>query len=318
MRNFPIFDAHADTISHLYETGQSLNGNNAQIDLSHRVRKHAQFFALWGHPYEKLIDVFKRELETNKNSIVLCKSSQDAQYAWENGKLAAFLSIEGADALNCQVNMLDMVRSDGISMIGLTWNHANILCGSCMEEPERGLSAKGIDFVRRTFELGMSIDLSHAGAAAICDVITIANKVKGVVVFSHSNSQKVCEHPRNITDKQFISICELNGIVGLNLYTYFVNNASMATWQDVVVHLEHWISLGGENTIALGGDWDGVYNDDGTYNMVGDAKGVDSYGVLYDILIKRGWASIQIEKLFYKNMTRMIDSCTTQAPVIIQ
>ncbi|MCL2546508.1 MAG: dipeptidase, partial [Oscillospiraceae bacterium] len=157
-------------------------------------------------------------------------------------------------------------------------------------------------------------DLSHAGAAAIKDALDVAQETGGTVLFSHSNSRRCCDHLRNITDEQFKKIQSINGVVGLNLYAPFVAGTDNASWENVVEHLEHWMNLSGENIIALGGDWDGCYNDDGTYNMVNSVKGLDEYGVLCDILTKRGWTAAQLDKLFYKNMMRLVESCTTSVP----
>ena len=35
-------------------------------------------------------------------------------------------------------------------------------------------------------------------------------------------------------------------------------NALDVTFDQLAAHIEHWLDLGGENIIALGGDWDGA------------------------------------------------------------
>lgn len=45
------------------------------------------------------------------------------------------------------------------------------------------------------------------------------------------------------------------GVVGLNLYRPFVGPAG--TMEELVAHVEHFLELGGEKALCLGGDLDG-------------------------------------------------------------
>lgn len=308
----PIFDAHADTLTRLWKTNQPLRGNDAHIDLNRNQYPHAQFFALWREPYHVLLDFYRQQCAAHADAVLPCTSVEDLHKAWSSNRLAAFLSIEGAELIACQVDRLDSVYHDGIRMIGLTWNHANALCGSCVENPEQGLTAQGRAFVRRCFELGILVDVAHVGAAAVEEVLDMADAAGRPIVCSHANSRAVCDHPRNLTDEQFQSIHALGGVVGLNLYTYFINGQATATWQDAARHVLHWLALGGEDALAVGGDWDGC-DIDGTQHIVGCAKGVDEIGLLCDILTRSGVSRGVQEKLLYRNMIRVVESCVTSA-----
>ena len=81
---------------------------------------------------------------------------------------------------------------------------------------------------------------------------------------SHSNSRAVCGHRRNLTDRQFAEIRERGGVVGLNYCDKFLSNevleghAADVSFDEVAAHIEHWLDLGGEDVVALGGDLDGA------------------------------------------------------------
>ena len=77
------------------------------------------------------------------------------------------------------------------------------------------------------------------------------------IVASHSNSRAICDHSRNLTDRQFKTICNFDGLVGLNLYRPFLTTAATATYDDVRRHAEHFIELGGKHHLSLGFDLDG-------------------------------------------------------------
>ena len=59
-------------------------------------------------------------------------------------------------------------------------------------------------------------------------------------------------------------IPNMGGIVGLNYCSEFLSNdatdktAADVTFDQLAAHIEHWLDLGGEDVIALGGDWDGA------------------------------------------------------------
>ena len=98
------------------------------------------------------------------------------------------------------------------------------------------------------------IDVSHLSDRAffdLCDITTAP------FVASHSNSRAVCGHVRNLTDEQFRILCNFGGLVGLNLYAPFLNDSGRAEFSDVRRHLDHFLELGGEHRLALGGDLDG-------------------------------------------------------------
>ena len=136
--------------------------------------------------------------------------------------------------------------------MNLTWNNPNALSGTNCEEPERGLSEQGRAFVREMQRLGMLVDVSHLSDPGFWDVIEIA---RWPIMASHSNSRAVWDHTRNLTDDMFTAIIKNHGVVGLNLCREFVGGAEDI--DALAGHLEHFLSLGGEKTVALGGDLDG-------------------------------------------------------------
>lgn len=99
----------------------------------------------------------------------------------------------------------------------------------------------------------MLVDVSHLSEAGFWDVVELAEKP---MIASHSNSQAVFFHTRNLTDAQFTAIMEYRGVVGLNAYAAFLGSEQV-TSDDLLRHLEHFLALGGRENVALGGDWDG-------------------------------------------------------------
>jgi membrane dipeptidase len=157
------------------------------------------------------------------------------------------------------------------------------------------LTDRGRAFVRRAQELGILIDVSHLSEKAFWDLVDITS---APIVASHSNSRAVCDHSRNLTDKQFKVICNLGGLVGLNLYGPFLNPSGKADFSDVKRHLDHFLALGGQHHLALGGDLDGCDS------LPTGFTGIDNYNDLGRWLMQQGMEELTVNNIFNNNAVR--------------
>lgn len=308
-----FFDGHCDTILRCYLKGEHLadSGGHWCLDKLESLTGTAQFFACFGEPEDMpgraLWDVFqeelalvRRELEANRDRIALCTTAEELEAAWGAGKAAAFLSAEGAELLDCDLEKLEMAYGWGVRAVNLTWNHQNALSGTNVEVPEQGLTSQGKAFVRRMQELGMLVDVSHLSDPGFWDVMELARKP---VFASHSNSRAICFHPRNLTDEQFTAIIGNHGVAGLNLCDEFLG--PKPTVDTLVAHVEHWFSLGGGKNVSLGGDWDGISRPPAGFSGIWDIH------KLADRLLQLNYSEEQVNDLFYNNLMRVVrEVCT--------
>ena len=197
--------------------------------------------------------------------------------------------------LDCDVRKLDIAADWGVRALNLTWNFANELSGSNCERPEQGLSAWGRDFLRAMEERGILPDVSHLSDAGTWDTLRWA---RGPVIASHSNARALCPHQRNLTDDMFRAIRDSGGFVGLNAYLPFVGGGG--TMEDLARHLERFLSLDGEKTVGLGGDWDGC---DAFPKGV---TGIESLPDFRDFLRERGWPEELLDDIFSRNLSRVM------------
>ena len=307
IRNIPYFDGHCDTIYECMGKGRSLRENSGHVDLmrGQRYGRRAQFFALFdnvrelpeGTAWTKLCqmhDWFCAQAAENADVMALCRTGAEVDAAAAQHKTAALLSIEGADLLGCDMAHLETAASWGVRLLNPVWNNANALCGSCAQEPERGLSAKGAEFVARMEELGIHTDVSHISDAGFWDVL---RRTKRPVVASHSNARAICPHRRNLTDDMFRAIRDTGGVVGINLYADFVGGDSM---EQLIAHIERFLSLDGEKAVALGGDLDGCEA------LAAGFSGVQDVVKLYQALEERGYPQTLLEDIFWNNWRRIL------------
>ena len=309
-----VFDGHCDTILRCYQKGGGIRRNGGHLDLE-RMGKYggyAQFFAIFGSKgdmpgrslwqvFQEEYAIFHREMAENADLVEHCRTAAEAEAAWRSGKNAAFLSVEGADLLECSLEKLERAYELGVRAVNLTWNYENALSGTNEEGAERGLTKQGRAFVEKMQELGMLVDVSHLSDPGFWDVIALAGKP---IFASHSNSRAVCPHKRNLTDAQFTAIIKNNGVAGLNLYAGFLGKA--ADLDTVTRHLEHFLALGGERNLSLGGDWDG-----GAILPRG-LEGIQDLDRLYEHLLRRNYHEELVRGIFYSNLMRVVSEvCNT-------
>ena len=183
----------------------------------------------------------------------------------------------------------------GVKLVNLTWNRANVLSGSNLEERKRGLSEQGKDFVRRAQELEILMDVSHLSDPGFWDLIDLTQRP---VVASHSDSRALCDHSRNLTDEMFCAIRDTGGFVGLNFYTPFIGRSNSI--DDIFAHLEHFLELDGEKTVGFGGDWDGCDK------MPDGINGIQDMVKIYEKMLQRNYKEELICDIFYNNLKRTI------------
>lgn len=313
MKKYRVFDSHCDTAKRIWKYGESLVENSGHFTLpqTERFAGYAQFFAFCtlagvdtGKSCEQLLwephGYFMKQLEQFSDRIQLCTNGSDYDAAMEQGKCAAFLSLEGAEGICCDPGRLEELRRAGITMVNLTWNADNALAG-CSKNDGPGLSRQGREFVRRAQELGIIIDVSHVSDRAFWDILDLTDRP---IVASHSNSRVRCGHSRNLTDEQFQAICDCGGYAGINLYpTFLCENESAADFEAIYSHMDHFLQLGGEH-VALGGDLDGIGS------LPQGMTGLKDYMALAAFLEKKGFSETVIEHIYSNTMEKVVKQCT--------
>lgn len=299
--NIPYFDAHCDTITAVLERGGSLARSGYMVDLGRLAAYSpaAQFFAVWGGRYEEKAALLRAELQKSGLG-VLCRSVPEARAAAEAGKVAAFLSVEGMEQLDCSTERLrEAQERDGLIMVNLCWNSDNALCGSAMDGGG-GLTAAGRAFVPAAQELGVAVDLSHASERAFWDTLELSRRP---VLASHSDSAALCsDFPRNLTDAQFSALVKCGGGAGVNLCPDFLGLS-----RDIAAccaHIEHFLALGGEKAVFIGADLDGIDE------MPAGVSGVESMALLYEALLRRNHSEALVRDIFYNNLMDILERAT--------
>ncbi len=296
-----IADGHCD---YLYK---SLRNQSTAVSVESLKKNHVklQNFAIFVEPTRKTaVDVrevyaqlalFEQLIKANKDIQPVTKKA----HLQSSRALLCLLSIEGCNVLSYQADMFDRLWERGVRMYGLVWNYDNLYAGTCYAEKQKGLSGQGIMLLRKIADRQGILDVSHMSEACFWDCLQYLPKGAGVVA-SHSNCRSLCNHRRNLTDRQIQALIEAGGIIGVNFVPMFLNEHRAADIHDVIAHIDKIIALGGEDHVALGSDFDGA-------DMIDDLPSPDAYSTLAKVLHKRYNKEI-VGKIMYGNWHRFLSN----------
>lgn len=164
------------------------------------------------------------EMLESPGLLALCRTASEARAAAAEGKIAIFLSFEGADPLGRDLHLLSVFYELGVRLLGLTWSRRNFAADGCHFRPLEegtvgGLTPFGVSLLKEAARLGMIVDVSHLNDVGFDDVLRIFD---GPVIASHSNARALCPVARNLTDEQIRALAARGGAVGLNNTVGFI------------------------------------------------------------------------------------------------
>ena len=247
------------------------------------------------------------------------------------GRIAILPSLESADPLVGDVDNLFAFYEAGIRLLTLAWGD-NAICGSAYGNGT-GLTKKGADLVAACESLGVMVDVSHLSDRGFADLCQVA---ESPFVASHSNCRSLCPSDRNLTDEMIKALAERGGVMGITLAPGFLSAEYLKKEQSatgrsfqavlsgeetyesaqvhgadamaavprpplstVVDHVKLAINKGGEDSVGLGGDLDGV-----DYLPAG-FEGAANYPRIEELLREGGLTPRQIDKVCHENFLRV-------------
>ena len=231
----------------------------------------------------------------------ICLSAGDVAACMAQDVIAAVMHLEGAEALDPDLLLLEPLYAMGLRSVGPVWSRPNVFGHGVQfrypSSPDTGpgLTDAGRRLVVACNRLGILVDLSHLTEAGFDDV---ANLSDAPLVVTHSAAHAVTPLSRNLTDRQLGLIRDSGGIVGVNFSTVGLRrdgrrSAAMG-WSPLLRHLDHLIAVLGEDHVGFGSDFDGATIPD----AIGDVTGLPG---LQAALRMRGYDTALLRKLCHGN-----------------
>jgi membrane dipeptidase len=242
----------------------------------------------------------------SERRVRVCRTVSDIESCFAEDVLAAVLHIEGAEAIDANFELLDVLYEAGLRSLGPVWSRPNAFGHGvpfrCPSSPDTGpgLTELGKALIGACNRLRILIDLSHLNERGFWDVAAISN---APLVATHSNAHAISPHSRNLTDRQLAAIGQSGGLAGVNFASSFLRPDGRqdkdTPLQLMIQHIEHMLAHAGEDGVGLGSDFDGAT----IPAELGDAAGLQN---LVQAMRKRGFAEPLIEKLCFRNWLRVL------------
>lgn len=282
----------------------------------------------------------------NPDKIVKVANYSELLKAVKEHKIAAMVGVEGGHMIEDDLNKLDAIYNRGARYLTLTHNISPSWATSAADETtkpdiaHKGLTNFGRQVVQRMNQLGMLIDVSHAGDQTFWDVINITSKP---IIASHSSVYSLVPHRRNLKDDQIKAIAKNGGVIQVNFHPGFIDSSfgtkeiaflekhapendsliksGMAEWYAMdylykkystetnamrpplsmlIDHIEYIIKLVGVDYVGLGSDFDGINL---TPQQLDD---VTTYPLITKALVEKGYNKKDINKILGGNFLRVL------------
>jgi membrane dipeptidase len=253
-----------------------------------------------------MVSLLYRIERESAGQVRVCRTVHDIRKCLSDDALATVLHIEGAEAIDQNFEMLDVLYAAGLRSVGPVWSRPNAFGHGvpfrCPSSPDTGpgLTDLGKELIRTCNRMKLLIDLSHLNERGFWDVAEISD---APLVATHSNAHAVSPHSRNLTDRQLAAIGESGGLAGVNFAVSFLRpdgRRDTATPIDLIMrHIEHMLEQAGEDHVGFGSDFDGA----AVPAELGDASGLQK---LVGAMRERGFSQKLIEKVCFRNWLRVL------------
>ena len=307
IKNMKIFDMHADMGTNFYERHLKQEKDVFKTYHKENLLKGnikgvftACFFCGtedWSYMQEMIINCSK-EIRANEDILRQIKTKEDLI---EDNKISALISVEGMCGIKDNVEeKIEWMYENGVRVASLVWNESNALADGWKQDPNRGISKDGIRAVHKMNELKMIIDVSHINEKGFWDIIKYSKKP---IIATHSNSRSLCDHGRNLSDKQLLAIKENGGLIGLNACGHFIDkDRNKEDSYHLAKHAKYMADLIGVEHIACGFDYMDFLVGDYDDEMAIDMSNASYSQNLIKALKELGFNELEIRKIAYENV----------------
>ncbi|MFC1493348.1 membrane dipeptidase, partial [candidate division KSB1 bacterium] len=194
---------------------------------------------------------YEGHIDRHREFLLKATRVEDIDRARIEKKIALFYLFQNTTPLGDSLDKLNFFYDLGIRCIQLTYNSRNLVGTGCMDRNDSGLSNFGIELIERLNEMGILIDLSHAGMKTMSEGIQYS---KAPVVISHSGCKSLYEHPRNTSDENLKALADKGGAVGIFQINPNLGPKQRNTFDDFLDHIDRVVKVAGIEHVGIGSD----------------------------------------------------------------
>jgi membrane dipeptidase len=244
----------------------------------------------------------QRLLRACDGAVRLVRDVADLDACLAGDGLGVILHMEGAEAIDTDLDALEVWHAAGLRSLGPVWSRANAFGHGvpfrfpATPDTGAGLTDAGKRLVRRCAELGIAIDVSHLNAAGFWDV---AREYDGPLIASHSGVHALCPSTRNLTDDQLDAV----DLVGINFDTGSLRedggDDADTPVERIAEHARYVADRVGVDHVALGSDFDGA-------TMPAEVTDASGLPRVLEALEGAGFSAPEVEQIASGNWRRVL------------
>ncbi|MBK7394840.1 MAG: membrane dipeptidase [Myxococcales bacterium] len=251
------------------------------------------------------IEELRRILSSCPDDVAIVRNAREYRAARAAGKHAAFIGIQGGNALDADPSAIDLIPDDlvlRVTLVHLSSSSLGVTSSPAAGRARsKGLTEAGRRYVQRLNEKNVFVDLAHISREGFWEALEVHDKKKPAIV-THTGIDSVYPHWRNIDDRQVLAIAESGGTMGIMYHGQFLDGPYFGGKADAIVdHLARIVEVAGEDYASLGSDWDGAIS------TPRDMPTCLELPVLVERMLRRGWSGERIGKILGGNALRAIE-----------
>ena len=228
--------------------------------------------------------------------LVLIRSAADLRNYLERRQrepeiTAGFLSSEGAQVLDGKLENLARLDAAGFRMMAPSHFFDTEIGGSAAGMVQGGLTPLGKQWMHEMESRRMIVDIAHASAATVDDVLAMATRP---VFVSHAGVKGTCDNPRNLSDAHLRGVAKTGGVIGITFFDFATCGSDAAA---IARSIRYAVQVAGIDHVALGSDFDGAVE------TPFDVTGV---GLVVDALFSAGFSEEETGKIIGGNAMRVL------------
>lgn len=305
-----LFDLHCDTPYEMFRKKQSLTSNNLAVSLQKAASFDCfvQVMAFWTESSLSDSEGWERFLQMHRyllsdTAIERGEATVVSDYVHKTPcKNTLILAIEDARILENHLSRVDVIAKLGVRILTPFWASETCLGGA--HNTSSGLTDFGKRALQKALEQGILLDVSHASVRSADEIFALCAEHQRPVLATHSNAYDICPVSRNLNNDQIHAVIKSDGLMGINLHKGFLSNRENPKIEDLLAHIEHFLTHGALNHLCIGADMDGC-------DLLNEIPNLSEFPLLAEKMLQKNYPEKLIRKLFFENADRFAKTYLT-------
>lgn len=267
------------------------------------------------------LEAYDAHIDENPHWFIRATRADDALLAHQDGRIAIFYLFQNTTQFGRDLDRINAFYDRGVRSAQITYNDQNWAGSGCWEPNDGGLSLFGEAMVERMNDVGMLIDVSHAGMRTMADTVA-ASRVP--IINSHASCRAVYPHIRSTTDENLRAVAETGGVTGMCQIRPFLTDRREGAIDAYFAHIDHAVNVCGIEHVAIGSDRDhrviemseeyleslrremgAAFNEADWPLFIDQLNGPGRMAVIRDGLLARDYSQADTDKIMGGNLLRL-------------